>query len=69
MARDLNLKSIQKRMKKKPVGQRIYGFFAGAVKMLDLKQIEDIERIVIEDHADVLEFLKDAKERHHELNK
>lgn len=52
---------IRKRMKNKPVAQRIYNFFGGEEEnIINLKQMKEVKKIIDADYKITSEFIDNA---------
>lgn len=56
----LNLRAVIGRMKKKPVGQRLYHFFWGTTQLLTVEEIKEIKKIADKEHRILTSYLDKA---------
>lgn len=59
----LNLASVEKKMKDKPKGQRLYHFFWGTSSVLTYEQIKEIKKIATAEHRKMDRYLNAALQR------
>ena len=59
----LKVSRIAKKMKHPPIGQRLHYFFYGDPSMLDVDQINEIEKIIDADLKKVKKYLNAAKKQ------
>ena len=56
----LNIQAIRKKMKQKPVGQRLHHFFNGATDLLTVDEIRELKKISAAENRKVTRFIDRA---------
>lgn len=57
----INVKAIQKKMKHKPAGQRLWFFFRGVPDQLNEKELADMKSVLNKEHDKLIKVLDNYK--------
>ncbi len=57
----INVKAVIKKMKHKPVGQRLWFFFRGVPEQLNDKEIHDLKIVLTKEHEKIMKVIDNYK--------
>ncbi len=57
----VNVSAVKKRMRKKPIGQRLHHFFIGVPGQLSTEELNELESVLNKEHKKLIEFIDKAK--------